>query len=164
MIPKDCFHAIMSHAPGDGRTLLDKMYTTFLEDLFRGSVLRFRGSADYFPFPFFSYAHGRYALNGRLRVTCLRFTYLSRAVGPLTRTSPFPSHMFPYLYYYGPSTRLQLCFLFTFTSFGPSTRLCLPFRFMLTLFDSSAESLFLDSDSYHNSLTFYDSLYLYLSV
>ena len=37
VIPKDCFHAIMSHAPGDGRTLLDEMYTTFLEDLFRES-------------------------------------------------------------------------------------------------------------------------------
>ena len=36
-IPKDCFHEIMSHAPGDGRTLLNEMYTTFLKDLFRGS-------------------------------------------------------------------------------------------------------------------------------
>ena len=36
MIPKDRFHEIMSHAPGDGRTLLDEMYTTFLKDLFRG--------------------------------------------------------------------------------------------------------------------------------
>jgi len=34
VIPKDCFHQIMSHAPGDGRTLLDEMYTTFLKDLF----------------------------------------------------------------------------------------------------------------------------------
>ena len=37
VIPKDRFHEIMSHAPGDGRTLLDEMYTTFLKDLFRGS-------------------------------------------------------------------------------------------------------------------------------
>ena len=37
VIPKDRFHEIMSHAPGDGRTLLDEMYTTFLRDLFRGS-------------------------------------------------------------------------------------------------------------------------------
>ena len=37
VIPLDCFHEIMSHAPGDGRTLLDEMYTTFLKDLFRGS-------------------------------------------------------------------------------------------------------------------------------
>jgi len=37
VIPKDCFHQIMSHAPGDGRTLLDEMYMTFLKDLFRGS-------------------------------------------------------------------------------------------------------------------------------
>ena len=34
--PKDRFHEIMSHASGDGRTLLDEMYTTFLNDLFRG--------------------------------------------------------------------------------------------------------------------------------
>ena len=34
---KDRFYEIMSHAPGDGRTLLDEMYTTFLKDLFRGS-------------------------------------------------------------------------------------------------------------------------------
>jgi len=40
VIPKDCFHQIMSHAPGDGRTLLDEMYTTFLKDLFRGSDAR----------------------------------------------------------------------------------------------------------------------------
>ncbi|KIM56811.1 hypothetical protein SCLCIDRAFT_207037 [Scleroderma citrinum Foug A] len=37
VIPMDRFHAIMSHAPGDGQTLLDEMYTTFLKDLFRGS-------------------------------------------------------------------------------------------------------------------------------
>ena len=37
VIPKDCFHEIMSHAPGDGSTLLDEMYTTFLKDLFRES-------------------------------------------------------------------------------------------------------------------------------
>jgi len=37
VIPKDNFHQIMSHAPGDGRTLLDEMYTTFLKDLFRRS-------------------------------------------------------------------------------------------------------------------------------
>jgi len=37
VIPKDRFHQIMSHAPGDGRTLLDEMYTTFLKDLFRSS-------------------------------------------------------------------------------------------------------------------------------
>ena len=37
MIPKDRFREIMSHAPGDGRTLLDEMYTTFLKDLLRGS-------------------------------------------------------------------------------------------------------------------------------
>jgi len=37
VISKDRFHQIMSHAPGDGRTLLDEMYTTFLKDLFRGS-------------------------------------------------------------------------------------------------------------------------------
>ena len=35
VIPRDCFHQIMSHAPGDGRTLLDEMYTTFLKDLFQ---------------------------------------------------------------------------------------------------------------------------------
>ncbi|KIM58626.1 hypothetical protein SCLCIDRAFT_1082138, partial [Scleroderma citrinum Foug A] len=35
VIPKDRFHQIMSQAPGDGRTLLDEMYTTFLKDLFR---------------------------------------------------------------------------------------------------------------------------------
>ena len=37
VIPKNRFHEIMSHAPGDGRTLLDEMYTTFLMDLFRES-------------------------------------------------------------------------------------------------------------------------------
>jgi len=37
VIPKDRFHQTMSHAPGDGRTLLDEMYTTFLKDLFRSS-------------------------------------------------------------------------------------------------------------------------------
>ena len=37
VIPKDRFHEIMSHAPGNGRTLLDDMYTIFLKDLFRGS-------------------------------------------------------------------------------------------------------------------------------
>jgi len=37
VIPRDRFRQIMSHAPGDGRTLLDEMYTTFLKDLFRGS-------------------------------------------------------------------------------------------------------------------------------
>ena len=37
VILKDRFHEIISHAPGDGRTLLDEMYTTFLKDLFRGS-------------------------------------------------------------------------------------------------------------------------------
>ena len=37
VIPKDRFHEIMSHAPGDGRTLLDEMYTIFLKDLFRRS-------------------------------------------------------------------------------------------------------------------------------
>ena len=95
-------------------------------------MLRFCSSADYFPFPFFSYAHRRYALNGHLCVTCLRFAYLSRAVGPLTRTSPFPFHVFPYLYYYGPSTRLRLHFLFTFTSFGPSTRLQSRYSWTLT--------------------------------
>ncbi|KIM66068.1 hypothetical protein SCLCIDRAFT_399095, partial [Scleroderma citrinum Foug A] len=36
VIPKDRFHEIMSHVPGDGRTLLDEMYTTFLKDLLRG--------------------------------------------------------------------------------------------------------------------------------
>ena len=35
VIPNDRFHEIMSHALGDGRTLLDEMYTTFLKDLFR---------------------------------------------------------------------------------------------------------------------------------
>ena len=35
VIPRDRFHQIMSQAPGDGRTLLDEMYTTFLKDLFR---------------------------------------------------------------------------------------------------------------------------------
>ena len=37
VIRKVCYHEIMSHAPGNGRTLLDEMYTTFLKDLFRGS-------------------------------------------------------------------------------------------------------------------------------
>ena len=37
VIPRDHFHQIMSHAPGNGRTLLDEMYMTFLKDLFRGS-------------------------------------------------------------------------------------------------------------------------------
>ena len=37
VMPMNRFHEIMSHAPGDGRTLLDEMYTTFLRDLFRGS-------------------------------------------------------------------------------------------------------------------------------
>ena len=37
VISKNRFHEIMSHAPGDGRTILDEMYTTFLKDLFRGS-------------------------------------------------------------------------------------------------------------------------------
>ena len=32
---RDRFHQIMSQAPGEGRTLLDEMYTTFLKDLFR---------------------------------------------------------------------------------------------------------------------------------
>ena len=36
VIPMDRFHEIMSHAPGDGRTLLDEMYTTFLKNLVRG--------------------------------------------------------------------------------------------------------------------------------
>ena len=35
VIPKDRFDEVMSHAPGDGQTLLDEMYTTFLKDLFR---------------------------------------------------------------------------------------------------------------------------------
>ena len=78
--------------------------------------------------------------------------------------SPFPFHMFPYLYYYGPSTCLRLRFPLTLTSFELLTHLCLPFRIMFTPFDSSVELLFLDSDSYYDSLTFYDSLYLYLSV
>ncbi|KIM52206.1 hypothetical protein SCLCIDRAFT_573911 [Scleroderma citrinum Foug A] len=37
VILQDRFHEIMSHASGEGRTLLDEMYTTFLKDLFRGS-------------------------------------------------------------------------------------------------------------------------------
>ena len=37
VILKNHFHEIMSHAPGDGRTLLDEMYITFLKDLLRGS-------------------------------------------------------------------------------------------------------------------------------
>jgi len=37
VIPKDRFHEIMSHAPGNGRALLNEMYTTFLKNLFRGS-------------------------------------------------------------------------------------------------------------------------------
>jgi len=37
VIPEDHFHEIMSHALGDGKTLLNEMYTTFLKDLFRGS-------------------------------------------------------------------------------------------------------------------------------
>ncbi|KIM57759.1 hypothetical protein SCLCIDRAFT_129798 [Scleroderma citrinum Foug A] len=36
VVSKVRFHEIMSDAPGDGRTLLDEMYTTFLKDLFRG--------------------------------------------------------------------------------------------------------------------------------
>jgi len=40
VIPKDRFHAIISNAPGDGRTLLDGMYSSFLNDLFRGSNVR----------------------------------------------------------------------------------------------------------------------------
>ncbi|KAL4072384.1 WD40-repeat-containing domain protein [Scleroderma yunnanense] len=45
VIPRRRFREIMSHAPGDGRTLLDEMYTTFLKDLLNGSqevLLRFR--------------------------------------------------------------------------------------------------------------------------
>jgi len=37
VISKDRFHEIMSHASGDGRTLLDGMYSSFSQDLFRGS-------------------------------------------------------------------------------------------------------------------------------
>ena len=35
-VPKEAFDEIMSHTPGSGRTLLDEMYTTFLNDLIRG--------------------------------------------------------------------------------------------------------------------------------
>ena len=37
VMPKGAFNEIMSHTPGSGRTLLDEMYTTFLEDLIGGS-------------------------------------------------------------------------------------------------------------------------------
>ena len=33
VIPKEAFDEIMTHTPGNGRTLLDEMYTTFLKDL-----------------------------------------------------------------------------------------------------------------------------------
>ena len=48
---------------------------------------------------------------------------ISRVTGPLTRTSPFPSHMFSYLYYYELSTHLRLRFLLMLTPFDSSTRL-----------------------------------------
>ena len=38
--PKEAFNELMSHTPGNGRTLLDEMYTTFLKDLIRGSEER----------------------------------------------------------------------------------------------------------------------------
>ena len=37
VIAKKRFEEIMSHSPGNGRTLLDEMYTTFLKELTRGS-------------------------------------------------------------------------------------------------------------------------------
>ena len=37
VIAQKCLRQIMSHAPGDGRTLLDVMYTTFLKELTSGS-------------------------------------------------------------------------------------------------------------------------------
>ena len=40
IMPKEAFDEIMSHTPGNGRTLLDEMYTTFLKDLIRGSEER----------------------------------------------------------------------------------------------------------------------------
>ena len=36
VIPKKRFDEIMSHTPGDGKTLLDEMYTIFLKELTRG--------------------------------------------------------------------------------------------------------------------------------
>ena len=89
-------------------------------------MLRSYGSTDFVPL-FRKYAHGRYALNGRICITCLPFVYQTRVTGSLACMFPFPFHMFPYLYHYGLSTHL-----------------CLPFCLTLTLFDSSAKSLFLD--------------------
>ena len=40
IISKESFHEIMSHTPGNGRTLLDEMYTTFLKELIKGSDVR----------------------------------------------------------------------------------------------------------------------------
>ena len=37
IIPNKAFNELMSHTPGNGRTLLDEMYTVFLKDLIRGS-------------------------------------------------------------------------------------------------------------------------------
>ena len=37
VVAKNRFNKVMSHAPGDGRTLLDEMYTLFLKELTQGS-------------------------------------------------------------------------------------------------------------------------------
>ena len=86
-------------------------------------MLRFHDSTDFVSL-FETYAHGRYALNGRTRITCLRFAYLYVS---------FPvSHVF-----------LTLP-LWTVNSSMPTA--CLT----LTSFSSSVESLFPDYDSsYH---------------
>ena len=40
VMPKEAFNELMSHTPGNGKTLLDEMYITFLKDLIRGSESR----------------------------------------------------------------------------------------------------------------------------
>ena len=40
VMPKEAFDEIVSQIPGSGRTLLDEMYTTFLNDLIKGSEER----------------------------------------------------------------------------------------------------------------------------
>ena len=76
-------------------------------------MLRFHHAMIYLTFVFFyEYAHGRYALNGRVMFSGLAYLVfpfpVSRATGSCTRMSPFLFHVFSYLYEYGLSTHLRL--------------------------------------------------------
>ena len=55
-------------------------------------MLRFQCLTDNY-LVFENYAHGRYALNGRIRITCNPFAYLPRVTGSLTHMFPFPFHV-----------------------------------------------------------------------